>query len=35
MINKLLTCLSPNWHIGGDEMEYYCKLSGAQGALAN
>ncbi|KAK2005912.1 hypothetical protein LZ32DRAFT_670718 [Colletotrichum eremochloae] len=31
-----LQCLSNGWHIGGDEMDYYCeKLCGAQGSEAN
>ncbi|KAG6361214.1 hypothetical protein INS49_009438 [Diaporthe citri] len=31
-----LQCLSNGWHIGGDEMTYYCeKKCGAQGAEAN
>ncbi|KAK7402655.1 hypothetical protein QQX98_011602 [Neonectria punicea] len=30
------TCNSADWHIGGDEMTYYCeKLCHAQGAEAN
>ncbi|TLD09547.1 hypothetical protein PspLS_11857 [Pyricularia sp. CBS 133598] len=31
-----IQCLSNGWHIGGDEMTYYCdKLCGSQGAQAN
>ncbi|KAL0934631.1 uncharacterized protein CTRU02_211430 [Colletotrichum truncatum] len=31
-----LQCVSGAWHIGGDEMTYYCeKKCGAQGAEAN
>ncbi|KAL0938075.1 uncharacterized protein CTRU02_207806 [Colletotrichum truncatum] len=31
-----LSCLSADWHIGGDEMTYYCEEKcGAQGAEAN
>ncbi|TDZ40389.1 hypothetical protein C8035_v004136 [Colletotrichum spinosum] len=31
-----LQCLSNGWHLGGDELTYYCeKKCGAQGAEAN
>ncbi|PVH92822.1 hypothetical protein DM02DRAFT_575219 [Periconia macrospinosa] len=31
-----LQCVSNDWHIGGDEITYYCeKLCGSQGAEAN
>ncbi|GJC85529.1 hypothetical protein ColTof4_03918 [Colletotrichum tofieldiae] len=31
-----MTCNSKDWHIGGDEMNYYCtKKCGAEGAEAN
>ncbi|KAI6355240.1 hypothetical protein MCOR25_008282 [Pyricularia grisea] len=31
-----IECLSDGWHIGGDEMTYYCeKLCHSQGAQAN
>ncbi|TQN68379.1 hypothetical protein CSHISOI_07115 [Colletotrichum shisoi] len=31
-----LQCVSNGWHIGGDEMNYYCsKKRGAQGSEAN
>ncbi|QDS73712.1 hypothetical protein FKW77_003460 [Venturia effusa] len=28
-------CHSPAFHIGGDEMSYYCKQAGAAGSFAN
>ncbi|CCD44420.1 hypothetical protein ACHAPC_002499 [Botrytis cinerea] len=28
-------CQSADWHIGGDELSYYCKQNGAGGSLAN
>ncbi|EFQ32698.1 hypothetical protein CGRA01v4_09368 [Colletotrichum graminicola] len=31
-----IQCLSDGWHIGGDEMTYYCEnLCGSEGAEAN
>ncbi|THV50438.1 hypothetical protein BGAL_0150g00010 [Botrytis galanthina] len=28
-------CESAGWHIGGDELNYYCQQNGAGGSLAN
>ncbi|KAF2190387.1 hypothetical protein K469DRAFT_697661 [Zopfia rhizophila CBS 207.26] len=28
-------CASNDWHIGGDELNYYCKQAGASDSLAN
>ncbi|EMD65280.1 hypothetical protein GGP41_010197 [Bipolaris sorokiniana] len=28
-------CTSYDWHMGGDEWEYYCKMHGAGGAIAS
>lgn len=36
VIGNLNTCHSDGWHIGGDEINYYCeKINGAGGSMAN
>lgn len=36
VIGNLNVCHSDGWHIGGDEINYYCeKINGAGGSLAN
>ncbi|KAF3037523.1 hypothetical protein E8E12_007551 [Didymella heteroderae] len=36
VIGNLNTCHSDAWHIGGDEINYYCeKINGAGGSFAN
>ncbi|KNG45830.1 hypothetical protein DDE82_007395 [Stemphylium lycopersici] len=34
-IGNLNVCHSGDWHIGGDELSYYCKQNGARGSLAS
>ncbi|KAH9866545.1 hypothetical protein J1614_008235 [Plenodomus biglobosus] len=34
-IGNLDVCHSPEWHIGGDEMNHYCKQAGTRGSKAN
>jgi hypothetical protein len=35
MIGNLNVCHSDGWHIGGDEIQYYCEQHGAAGPMAN
>ncbi|KAF2027987.1 hypothetical protein EK21DRAFT_114335 [Setomelanomma holmii] len=34
-IGYLDLCHSDGWHIGGDELHYYCTQNGARGSMAN
>ncbi|RMZ72238.1 delta(24(24))-sterol reductase [Pyrenophora seminiperda CCB06] len=34
VISNLPLCQSEGWHIGGDELEFYCKKNGAWGSMA-
>ncbi|KAF2174730.1 hypothetical protein K469DRAFT_725304 [Zopfia rhizophila CBS 207.26] len=34
-VGGLTFCHSEAWHIGGDELSYYCKQAGADGSLAD
>jgi hypothetical protein len=35
VIGNLNVCHSDGWHIGGDELDYYCKQNGAGGSMSN
>ncbi|KAH7065751.1 hypothetical protein BKA63DRAFT_164194 [Paraphoma chrysanthemicola] len=34
-VGNLEVCHSDGWHLGGDELNHYCKQSNARGSLAN